>query len=171
MISGSTFPELTDRLRQVLQVLRNTGLHAKKEKCLFGVTSVDFLGYRIDASGIHPSRSKMEAIQNAPVPQNRQELQAFLGLLNFYNCFLKGKGPLQNRCIVSSTKARRGFGRNVMTKALQQLSELLTSKSVLAPFKRKWDRINNCFCFTNTDADGTELYPNRSGGFGFNFRS
>ncbi|CDW58845.1 Kelch 4 and F-box-like and Kelch 3 and RVT 1 doma in containing protein [Trichuris trichiura] len=75
LVRGSMLPELRDWLRQVLQVLRNTGLRARKEKCLFGVTSVDFLGYRIDASGIHPSKSRMEAIKSAPVPQNKQELQ------------------------------------------------------------------------------------------------
>lgn len=48
------------------------------------------MGHRIHSEGIHPSRSKTEDIQRAPAP-TKMELQAFLGMLNFYSSFLKGK--------------------------------------------------------------------------------
>ncbi|KFD50051.1 hypothetical protein M513_09011 [Trichuris suis] len=132
LIRRTTLPQLTDRLWQVLQVLRNTGLRAKKEKCLFGVTSVDFLGYRIDASGIHPSRSKMEAIKNAPVPRNKQELQ--VDCLTSTTVSSRTKRLFLKRCIVSLIKARRGFGKKRHDKSFTAVKQLLTSESVLVPF-------------------------------------
>ena len=50
--------------------------------------SVVYLGHRIDAQGLHPTRDKVEAIQQAPAPQNSIELRAYLGLLNYYNKFM-----------------------------------------------------------------------------------
>uniref|UniRef100_A0A5S6Q373 RNA-directed DNA polymerase n=1 Tax=Trichuris muris TaxID=70415 RepID=A0A5S6Q373_TRIMR len=144
LIRGTTLSELTDRLRVVLKTLRSVGLHARKEKCLFGVTSVDFLGYRIDASGIHPSKSKMEAIHNAPVPQNKKELQTFLGLLNFYNSFLKDKAtvaePLHR--LLDKGAAWRWTKRH--EQSFKAVKRLLTSESVLVPFDTSLPTILTC---------------------------
>ncbi|KRY60377.1 Transposon Ty3-G Gag-Pol polyprotein [Trichinella britovi] len=50
--------------------------------------------FEIDATGIHPAKAKVQAIQDAPTPKNKQQLQAFLGLLNFYHSFLKDKATV-----------------------------------------------------------------------------
>ena len=47
-----------------------------------------FLGHRIDAEGIHPTREKLKAIVEAPAPKNVQELRSFLGLINYYGKFI-----------------------------------------------------------------------------------
>ena len=46
--------------------------------------SVEYLGHRVDANGIHTTPEKIAAIINAPLPQNLQQLRSFLGLLNYY---------------------------------------------------------------------------------------
>ena len=50
--------------------------------------SVTYLGYRIDANGLHPVHEKMKAIQDAPEPRNVTELKSYLGLLSYYSRFL-----------------------------------------------------------------------------------
>ena len=45
-------------------------------------------GHRILAEGVHTAKSKVAAIQEAPVPKNMQELHSFLGLLNYYANFI-----------------------------------------------------------------------------------
>ncbi|XP_064482878.1 uncharacterized protein LOC135395716 [Ornithodoros turicata] len=94
LIQAANQDELATRLREVLRRLARAGLRARKDKCLFGVSSVEFLGYRVDANGIHPADSKVTAIHDAPRLNSKQELQAFLGLLNFYNSFLKDKATV-----------------------------------------------------------------------------
>ena len=50
--------------------------------------AVEYLGHLIDAEGLHTLSSKVKAIQDAPQPQNVQELRSFLGLLHYYGKFL-----------------------------------------------------------------------------------
>ncbi|KFD64029.1 hypothetical protein M514_23739 [Trichuris suis] len=89
---------------------------------------------RIDASGIHPSASKLEAIHKAPAPQNQQELQAFLGLLNFYNSFLRDKATVAEPLHRLLDKTAKWKWTNVHEESFQAVKKLLTSDSVLAPF-------------------------------------
>ena len=75
-------------LRLVLSKLQSAGLKLKLGKCHIGVPSVTYLGYKLDKQGIHPSEDKVKAISEAPAPTNTTQLRAYLGLINFYRCFL-----------------------------------------------------------------------------------
>ncbi|KRY44747.1 Transposon Tf2-11 polyprotein, partial [Trichinella britovi] len=81
-------------LETVLHRFAKAGLRIKSDKCKFCLPRVEFLGFEIDATGIHPAKAKVQAIQDAPTPKNKQQLQAFLGLLNFYHSFLKDKATV-----------------------------------------------------------------------------
>jgi hypothetical protein len=50
---------------------------------------VEFLGHLITADGTHPLADRLEALKNIPRPSTIKELQAFLGLYNFYHRFFK----------------------------------------------------------------------------------
>ena len=67
----------------VLRRLQSVNFRLKAVKCEWGMTSISYLGYLIDCTGIHPSSNKIEAIRNAPEPRNLKEIQAYLGLLIF----------------------------------------------------------------------------------------
>ena len=71
-------------LDAVLGRLANAGLRLKLEKCAFMEKEVNYLGHRIDASGLHPNGKKVQAIKEAPQPKNVAELRSYLGLLNYY---------------------------------------------------------------------------------------
>ncbi|XP_037512270.1 uncharacterized protein K02A2.6-like [Rhipicephalus sanguineus] len=75
-------------VRRVLQVFRENGIQLREDKCVFGAREVTYLGHRIDREDLHPSERKMEAIMQAPAPQNVQELRSFLGLITYYRSFL-----------------------------------------------------------------------------------
>ena len=53
------------------------------------VPSVEYLGYHISAEGMWPTEDKKRAILEAPVPQNVSQLRSFLGLIHFYEKFLR----------------------------------------------------------------------------------
>lgn len=76
-------------LEKVLNIMQNAGLKLKKEKCSWLLPEISYLGYNIDCEGIHPTTEKVDAIVHAPEPKTVTELQAYLGLLNFYRSFLK----------------------------------------------------------------------------------
>ena len=87
-IGGKDDKDLLEKLRKILSILQEAGLRLNKEKCQFFLKEITYLGFKIDANGIHPLMDKVEAIQKALAPKNVTELQAYLGLLNFYRRFI-----------------------------------------------------------------------------------
>ncbi|KAJ7995724.1 hypothetical protein DPEC_G00247560 [Dallia pectoralis] len=55
-------------LDATLQRLRDYGLRVRKDKCAFFQSSMEYLGYVIDAQGLHKAPSKVKAILDPPVP-------------------------------------------------------------------------------------------------------
>ena len=78
----------------MLETLKQHGIKIKREKCEFLKDSVQFLGHKIDSSGIHADPGKRKAIAKAPRPKNQQQLKSFLGLLQYYGKFLSNLSSL-----------------------------------------------------------------------------
>ncbi len=88
LIYSRSLAEHRHHVAGVLKHLREFHLFLKAEKCSFHQSSVHFLGYIIDNSGIQMDEGKVEAIRNWPVPTTIKELQRFLGFSNFYRRFI-----------------------------------------------------------------------------------
>ena len=71
-------------LNEVLTRLEKAGMRLKKNKCVFMMSAVGYLGHKITKDGLQPSESKVEAVTQAPSPHYVMELKAFLGLINYY---------------------------------------------------------------------------------------
>ena len=134
LITGSSDAEHFERLEEVLKRLQQHELRLKKDKCRFMQPSVEYLGHLIDAAGIRPLPSKLEAIINAPAPVNVQQLRAFLGLLNYYSKFVANLSTVLN-------PLNRLLGHNVKWKwtaecdrAFTLAKEKLVSSTVLAHY-------------------------------------
>jgi hypothetical protein len=91
LITGNTQEEHDCRVKEVLKRLRRAGLCLQGSKCEFNLPKITYLGFVLDQAGIHPTKEKVDTIRKAPVPKNKQELQSFLGSVNYYNMFLKDK--------------------------------------------------------------------------------
>ncbi len=78
----------SSNLQEVLRCLEKHGFRVKLSKCKFMESSVEYLGHRVSADGLHPLESKKEAILQAPLPRNLQQLWSYLGLLNYYGKFI-----------------------------------------------------------------------------------
>ena len=88
LVTGETEDKHLQNLEQVLSRLEKAGLQLQRQKCTFMQPSVEYLGHRISAAGLHPSEEKVRAIVDAPVPKDVTQLRSFLGLLNYYGKFL-----------------------------------------------------------------------------------
>lgn len=130
IISGRTLTEMSQRLDTVLHRIENSGLRLNRDKCKFARQQVEFLGFVIDADGIHPAQSKVQSIMNTPEPKNVQQLQAFLGLYNFYERFIPHKAtvlePLHRLLDKSKTWQWTDQEQNSFNTAKQLLSSELT---------------------------------------------
>ena len=121
-------------LGKVLGVLEKYNLRLKKEKCVFNAPSVDYLGYRISALGLQPLPKKIIAIQEAPAPSNGQELRAFLGLVNYYGCFINQLSTITHPLNQLQKKGTRWVWSKAGNKAFLLLKEKLASAEVLAHY-------------------------------------
>ena len=77
-----------DTLRRVLHTLKNCGIKLNYDKCKFYCDQVKYLGYVFDKNGIRPNPDKITPIVNAPCPVNVKQVQAFIGLCNYYSRFI-----------------------------------------------------------------------------------
>ena len=87
-ITGATAAEHLANVEEVLSRLKQHGIRVKPSKCKFLADSVEYLGHRIDAEGLHTTEVKSLAILQAPTPRNVTELRSFLGLVNYYGKFI-----------------------------------------------------------------------------------
>ena len=85
LISSTNEDEHQKHLRIVFDKLNNFGLNIKSEKCVFGVTSLDFLSYKISKDGIQPSEDRVNIISKFEKPNSVAGLQKFLGMINYYH--------------------------------------------------------------------------------------
>ena len=71
-----------------LNVSCEHGVVINPHKCLFGVSSLNFLGHHIDRQGVTPLQDKVQVVRDFPQPTSQRKLQEFMGLVNFYHRFL-----------------------------------------------------------------------------------
>lgn len=88
LIGGSTKQQCQENLYNVLGRLNEFNVKINLNKCIFLEQKVDYLGHTLTPEGIRPNKSKVEAIEKASRPQNLQQLQSYLGLLNYYSRFI-----------------------------------------------------------------------------------
>ena len=72
----------------VLSGLSKAGLSINKDKCHFGVGTVNFFGHFVSPAGIAPLPAKVDEISTFPRPVTKVDLQRFLGFINFYHRFI-----------------------------------------------------------------------------------
>lgn len=63
--------------------MQERGLTLNPRKCIFGQTSLTYLGYRFTSEGVTIDPDKRSDIQNASPPTNPTEVRSFLGLANY----------------------------------------------------------------------------------------
>lgn len=82
---GDNETEHDDRLKKVLQTLKDNNVLLNESKCIFKTQSVDFLGHHLEPKGVTPLEKYVKSIKEFRVPRTIEELQSFLGLLNYIN--------------------------------------------------------------------------------------
>jgi RNase H-like domain found in reverse transcriptase/Reverse transcriptase (RNA-dependent DNA polymerase) len=104
LIASRTKEEHLLHLREVLGRLQENGLVLNVAKCVWGQAEVEFLGHSVSAAGVAPLPGRVAALQSFPQPTTVQQLQAFLGLFNFYRHFV----PAAAAIVRPLTDALRG---------------------------------------------------------------
>ena len=72
---------------KVLKCCQDVNLKLNKDKCHFRCTSIPFFGEVMSREGVQPDPQKIRPLTQMPVPKNKKELQAFLGIINYLSKF------------------------------------------------------------------------------------
>nr|XP_018913453.1 PREDICTED: uncharacterized protein K02A2.6-like [Bemisia tabaci] len=79
LVFADSIEDLLIALEETLQAIADAGLKLNRPKSKFFLTSVDFVGYQIDATGLHKLNKHILPIINAPKPNTAAQLRTFLG--------------------------------------------------------------------------------------------
>ena len=71
----------------VLKQCRDVNLKLNKDKCHFRCTSIPFFGEIVSRDDIQPDHRKVKALTKILPPNNKKELQTFLGIINYLGKF------------------------------------------------------------------------------------
>jgi hypothetical protein len=78
----------------VFELMRTNCLCVKRSKCVFGGTSVAYLGHIISAKGVAMDSDKVSAVHAWPQPRTLRALWGFLGLTRYYQKFIAQYGDV-----------------------------------------------------------------------------
>ena len=87
-IFSNSLKEHLEHIIMVLQRLREAHFFLSKSKVDLFSNNIDCLGHVIDDKGIHAESDKMQCIQEWRTPQNYNEVQKFLGLVQYLAQFM-----------------------------------------------------------------------------------
>jgi hypothetical protein len=94
LIFSTTWTEHLRHVAAVLDTLRSNSLFVKRSKCIFGASSIAYLGHVISAQGVAINPDKVEAIITWPQPLSVRGLRGFLGLTRYYRKFIHNFGVI-----------------------------------------------------------------------------
>ena len=97
-------------LRKTLERTRKHGLKMNPNKCAFGVSAGQFLGFMVHERGIEISQKTIAAINKVVAPKTKVELQSLIGKINFIWRFIANlSGKIQPFSSLLKLKADKKF--------------------------------------------------------------
>ena len=115
IIYSKTPEEHVERLRAVLQKLREAGLKIKPSKCNFFKKEISFLGHIVSEQGIATDPKKIEKVVQWPIPDTVNDVRSFLGFTGYYRRYIKNYSsvakPLTNLLAGHETNSKKAAGK------------------------------------------------------------
>lgn len=96
LIFGRSIDEHNVRLKAVLAKFRQANLKLSPSKCQFLQQEVKYLGHVINENGVATDPEKIKKVVEWPTPTCHEQLQAFLGLCNYYRRFIQDYSKVTN---------------------------------------------------------------------------
>ena len=89
LIFTETEEEHEQVVRRVLEVLAEHKLFLRLEKCEFHRKQIEYLGLVISENKVEMDPVKVAGVHDWPTLENRTDVQAFIGFVNFYHRFIR----------------------------------------------------------------------------------
>jgi hypothetical protein len=136
LIASASPAEQEVHIRQVLERLRNHGIVINPNKCVLGVSELDFLGHRVSPRAIYPMEEKVRAVREFTQPTSLRKLREFLGLINFHHRFVPNcpaiLEPLNKLLSISEDGTRHLVWDEETVTAFTAIKDALANATLLA---------------------------------------
>ena len=113
-VVGREQTEHDENLEKVMGKFEENGLTLNYDKCVIGTDSMIYMGELLTGDGLQVSKKRVEAIVNAPRPQNQSEVRSFLGSAQFCAKFIPAFSTISSP--YGSLLARASPGCGVLRK-------------------------------------------------------
>lgn len=130
LVFSNTWDEHLLHLKEVLQILKDNKLFAKRSKCQFGQTKISYLGHIISAEGVATDPEKIDSMLTWPRPKTLKQLRGFLGLTGYYRRFVQGYGQISQPLTALLKKGSFVWGAEA-DRAFEKLKLAMSSAPVL----------------------------------------
>ncbi|UYV60875.1 K02A2.6-like, partial [Cordylochernes scorpioides] len=84
-----------EHLGEIFAILQEEGIQLRKDKCLFFMQKINYLGYEIFGDQISPSSTNVGIIKSLPPPRDVRCLRSFLGSVTHYAKFIDNFNKLR----------------------------------------------------------------------------
>lgn len=136
-VTAASDDEHWNRLTEVLKRLNELNMRVNLQKSEFMKDHIVYCGHIIDRNGIRQVPKKAEAIMNMKIPTSREEVRAFLGLINYYGRFLSNLSTVLypvNQLLKDNVKFHWSSDCD---KAYDTIKRMIASDLVLAHYNPK----------------------------------
>ncbi|VDI70439.1 Hypothetical predicted protein [Mytilus galloprovincialis] len=137
LIWGSTIQEHDERLKKVLDRARQCNLKLSKSKCQFRKNEVDYVGHIISKDGLKPDPEKVRAVQKMKKPENKKELQTFLGFITYLSKFLSNMSDVSAPLRVLLEEKNEWCWEKEQDTSFNKLKDMATNAPILSYYDPK----------------------------------
>ena len=134
IVTGKSDAAHLENLEAVLKRLAEKNLRINVQKCRFFMERIEYCGHEIDKDGLHKTNAKIEAVQNAPRPQDVSSVRGFLGMVNYYHRFLPNLSSVLHPLNQLLEKDHTWEWSHECEDAFKEAKRLVTSEQVLAHY-------------------------------------
>jgi hypothetical protein len=124
-----------DDVRKSLECTRKHGLKMNPNKCAFGISVGEFLGFLVHEGGIEVGKKSMKAIDEVVPPTNLKELHSLLSKINFARRFISNLSQkvLPFFPLLRVKKDQKFVWGDEQQKASDEIKEYMKEPPVLVP--------------------------------------
>ena len=137
IVWGRSRDEHDARLKNVLDRIQAANLKLNREKCIFAVQQLTFLGHTFTAAGVKPDGSKVKAITNMPVPESKENLRRFMGMVTYLGKFIPGLSTITSPLRQLMQDEIPWHWNNEHDKSFESIKQLVTQSPVLKYYDSK----------------------------------
>lgn len=132
LVVSKDFETHISRLESVAKCLQNANLTINVRKSKFCMKEIRYLGHIVGHGCIKPDPSKVEAINNFPVPRTVRQVRSFLGMCGWYSRYMSGFAAIASPITDLLGKHAKFIWTEEAQIAFDELKTRLTSAPVLS---------------------------------------